>query len=256
MHEHNYLFYLRINVRHFDEYSNSGQEGTNCGLKKCAGAVVPLNKFDVSLTKLCNQATRKAAIRGQSTTKGFLQRKLWSKLKCAGKLHTLCVSILSQHLSICSNYKTVKFQSDKWYVLRSTPYAKSIIPRFKQTHTVKCKKGVFFCSCKYFEQNGIPCHHQLAVLKSLPYYDEPSHHDVSIVWWNHYMYYHKEPKRSDCCENDHLSMFYRYMETNDVKGPSYEQKHIDSMPIVGIVPKDFHDCLRASNCVIYGMYQT
>ena len=140
MHEHNYLFYLRINVRHFDEYSNSGQEGTNCGLKKCAGAVVPLNKFDVSLTKLCNQATRKAAIRGQSTAKEFFQRNLWSKIKCAGKLHTLCVSILSQHLSICSNYKTVKFQSDKWYVLCSTPYAKSIIPRFKQTHTVKCKK--------------------------------------------------------------------------------------------------------------------
>ena len=33
VHEHNYLFYLRINVCHFDEYSNSDQEGTNCGLK-------------------------------------------------------------------------------------------------------------------------------------------------------------------------------------------------------------------------------
>ena len=65
------------------------------------------------------------------------------------------------------------------------------------------------------------------------------------------MYYHKEPKRSDRCENNHLSMFYRYMETNDAKGASYEQKHIDSMPIVGIVPKDFHDCFRVPNCVNY-----
>ena len=65
------------------------------------------------------------------------------------------------------------------------------------------------------------------------------------------MYYHKEPKRSDCCDNNQLSMFYRYMETNDVKGSSYEQKHNGSMPIVGIVPKDFHDCLRVPNCVNY-----
>ena len=32
-HESNVCFYLRLNLRHFDEYTNSIHEGTNCGLK-------------------------------------------------------------------------------------------------------------------------------------------------------------------------------------------------------------------------------
>ena len=54
VHEHNYVFYLRKEIRHYEEYSNSSHEGTNGGLKYCAGAVIPMNKFDKSVTKLCN----------------------------------------------------------------------------------------------------------------------------------------------------------------------------------------------------------
>ena len=32
VHEHNYVLYLRINLCHFDEYTNSSHEGTNNGL--------------------------------------------------------------------------------------------------------------------------------------------------------------------------------------------------------------------------------
>ena len=32
-HESNFGFYLRLNLRHYDEYTNSIHEGTNCGLK-------------------------------------------------------------------------------------------------------------------------------------------------------------------------------------------------------------------------------
>ena len=32
-HESNFCFYLRLNLRHFDEYTNSIHEGTNRGLK-------------------------------------------------------------------------------------------------------------------------------------------------------------------------------------------------------------------------------
>ena len=114
--------------------------------------------------------------------------------------------------------------------------------------------------CKYFERNGIPCHHQLAVLKTLPNYEAPSHHDVSVVWWSHYIY-HREPKNT-CCDNkeagrdspchmDDLSLFYKYMEKNDVKGPAYDQKYIDAAPVVSIVPKEFHDSLRVPNCINY-----
>ena len=53
-HEHTYMFYLRIDIHHYEEYSNSSHEGTNAGFKHCAGTVVPMNKFNKSLTKLCN----------------------------------------------------------------------------------------------------------------------------------------------------------------------------------------------------------
>ena len=55
VHAHNYLFYLRIDLRHFDECINSSHEGTNSGLKNCARAVVPVNTFDITLTKLCTK---------------------------------------------------------------------------------------------------------------------------------------------------------------------------------------------------------
>ena len=144
VHEHNYVFYLRKDICHYEEYSNSNHEGTNGGLKYCAGAVIPMNKFDKSVTKLCNQAARKGKMRNQAFAKEVSHNKTWSKLECAGKLNTLCVSILEGNISNCSNYKTVKVDIDKWLVLRSTPYVERIIPRFKQTHTVRSKKGVFF----------------------------------------------------------------------------------------------------------------
>ena len=93
VHEHNYSFYLRIDLRHFDEYINSSHEVINSGLKNCAGAVVPVNTVDIKLTKFCNQATRKAEMRLQSTAKEVTCSKTWSKLKCAGKLCTLCISV-------------------------------------------------------------------------------------------------------------------------------------------------------------------
>ena len=261
MHEFNdYKFYFKIDICHYERYSNSSHQDTNKGLKHFSGALVPLNKFDKSLTKLCNQATRRCELRNQAFAKEVSHNKTWSKLKCAGKLNTLCVSILEGNISNCSNYKTVKVERDKWLVLRTTPYVKSVIPRFKQTHTVRSKKGVFFCSCKYFERNGIPCHYQLAVLQTLPHYEAPSHHDVSVVWWSHYIY-HREPKNT-CCDNkeaerdspsrmDDLSLFYKYIETNDVKGPAYDQKYIDAAPVVSIVPQEFHDSLRVPNCINY-----
>ena len=125
-------------------------------------------------------------MRLQSTAKEVTYSKTWSKLKCADKLCTLCVSVLEQNLQNCSNYKTVKVWVDKWYVICTIPHVTSVVPKFKRTYTITCKNEVFYCSCKYFEQNVIPCHHQLAVLMKLPYYNEPSHHDVSVVWWNHY----------------------------------------------------------------------
>ena len=39
------------------------------------------------------------------------------------------------------------------------------------------------------------------------------------------------------CDNDELAIFYRYLETNDIDGPSYDHKYIDAAPVLIIVPK-------------------
>ena len=51
--------------------------------------MVPVNTSDITLTRLCNQVTRKDEMINQSTTKEVTHSKTWSKLKCAGKLCTL-----------------------------------------------------------------------------------------------------------------------------------------------------------------------
>ena len=75
--EYNYVFYLRIELHHFDGHTNSSHEGTTTGLKFCAGAVVPVNNFDIKITKLCSQATRKTEMRIQITEKEVAYSKAW-----------------------------------------------------------------------------------------------------------------------------------------------------------------------------------
>ena len=68
---------------------------------------------------------------------------------------------------------------------------------------------------------------------------------MMFLWCSHYIY-HREPKNT-CCDNkeaerdspscmDDLSLFYKYIETNDVKGPAYDQKYIDTAAVVSIAP--------------------
>ena len=85
----------------------------------------------------------------------------------------------------------------------------------------------FFCSCKYFERNGIPCHHQLAVLKTLPNYEAPSHHDVSVVWWTHYIY-HSEPKNA-CYYNKKAG------RDKDERGNNFSAQVVSSSEVDGII---------------------
>ena len=48
-HESNFYFYLRSNLRHFDEYTNSIYEGKNCGLKFNTAPVGPRQNQEINV---------------------------------------------------------------------------------------------------------------------------------------------------------------------------------------------------------------
>ena len=53
-HECNFCFHLRLNFRHFDEYTNSIHEGTNCGLKYNTAPFVPRTIFETAMAIMCD----------------------------------------------------------------------------------------------------------------------------------------------------------------------------------------------------------
>ena len=57
-HESKFCFYLRLNPRHFDEYTNSIYQGTNCELKFNTAPVGPSTKIENSMAIICNNAKR------------------------------------------------------------------------------------------------------------------------------------------------------------------------------------------------------
>ena len=55
-HESHFSFYLRYNLKHYDLYSNSIHEGTNCALKYNSAPVDPSANIEKSLAIMCNNA--------------------------------------------------------------------------------------------------------------------------------------------------------------------------------------------------------
>ena len=57
-HETYFCFYLRLNLRSFEEYTNSIHEGTNRGLKYNSAPVGPSTNIEKALAIMCNNAER------------------------------------------------------------------------------------------------------------------------------------------------------------------------------------------------------
>ena len=104
-----------------------------------------------------------------------------------------------------------------------------------------------YCSCKHFERHGIPCRHQLAVLKSIPGYEEPTHHDVSICWWSDYQY----KDISNEIEDEELCRTFDFMERHDIKGPSFTATDLENVEIDKVIDNKFNKCLNNKICSNY-----
>ena len=57
-HESNFCFYLRYNLKHYEEYTNSIDEGTYRALKYNSTPVGPSTNIEKSLAIMCNNAER------------------------------------------------------------------------------------------------------------------------------------------------------------------------------------------------------
>ena len=96
-HETHFCFYLRLNLRHFEEYTNSIHEGTNRGLKYNSASLGPSTNSERALASMCNKIEISGTKKKKIASKDFRGSKVYSKLKCSNKLEPIADSILFQN---------------------------------------------------------------------------------------------------------------------------------------------------------------
>ena len=170
-------------------------------------------------------------------------------MRCAEKLISHGVGLLEHQWEMEQHYECVKVEVRKWLVLSKVLYTPSLIPRFIRTHVVSASDGILYCSCNYFERHGIPCRHQFCVLKSIPRYIEPIHHDLCICWWSDYQY----KDISDEQDDPQLLKLFQIIEKNDTKGPSFSQADADTIVSRVHVPEKFYTFLNNTICSNYNI---
>ena len=92
--------------------------------------------------------------------------------------------------------------------------------------------GKLVCSCKAFEEDGIPCEHIACVVEAVMKACEGKEwkgftvNDISVRWWSSYMYL----AYRETTDDDTNAMFH-WLATNDITGPSLPCAISASMPI-------------------------
>ena len=116
-HESNFCFYLRFNLRHFDEYTNSIHEGTNCRLKYNTAPVDLSTKIEKAIAIICNNAERSRKRKSRVASINFRGTKVYLKLQCGNNLVAMGESILSQKWINRLSDKSLKTSPSKWLVI-------------------------------------------------------------------------------------------------------------------------------------------
>ena len=75
-----------MDKRHFGSYLNSGHEGTNHGMKSCAGAVMPQHALNKSVELLTQQGNMTSKLNEERVCFEVKAHKSWLSLKCGEKL--------------------------------------------------------------------------------------------------------------------------------------------------------------------------
>ena len=93
-HKSNFCFYSRLNLGHFDEYTNSTHKGTNLRLKCNTIPVGPNTKIKKIMAIMCNNAKRNGKRKSRVASINFRGTKAYSKVKCGIKLVLIGEGIL------------------------------------------------------------------------------------------------------------------------------------------------------------------
>ena len=70
-HETHFYVYFRLNLRHFEEYTNSIHEGTNRGLKYNSAPVGPSTNIEKALAIMCTNSERTGTKKKKIASKDF-----------------------------------------------------------------------------------------------------------------------------------------------------------------------------------------
>ena len=101
-----------MTIRHYDQYLNSGHEGTNNGIKTCAGKVMPNFHVDKSVLRLCNQGERSSSLHNIKLADEMNSSKPWSNLKCAKYVLSRGLNLMEQQLKRRHYYNAIKPSPD------------------------------------------------------------------------------------------------------------------------------------------------
>ena len=91
--ESHFCFYLRYNLKYYEEYTNSIHEGTNRVLKYNSAPVGPCTNIEKSLAVMCNN-TERTVKKSKVASLDFCGRKTYSKLTYTNKVVPMAEAIM------------------------------------------------------------------------------------------------------------------------------------------------------------------
>ena len=104
IHENEFLFYRRKNIRHFDISHNSIHEGTNFGMKNHASNIRPDMSMHITGERLTLQGNLKHLQLETESVRDYTKKKLWSDLPTSRYIVHLAEGILLTQSKQVKNY--------------------------------------------------------------------------------------------------------------------------------------------------------
>lgn len=198
-------------------------------MKSHSSAVRPSANMSLSTKAMTLQSSLKISSIMYNMAKEYVRNKNWSNLPTANYVTKLAEGILVAKWKEQNNYNVSRIGpkifevvcvpqgysfTDTEEKMKEDDFSKNPRPLFNQIRIVKLDKGNSVnCSCCCFERTGLPCVHILAVcLKLIPSYKGFNHHNISITWWNSYIF-------KTFQDRSPLSKLFQKLAENDIIGP-------------------------------------
>jgi hypothetical protein len=232
-HEDHFCYYLQKTIRGYTQKANSGQEGTNHGMKDCAAPVLLTQSFDHASVVLTQQGRTRQHGLGIEAAREATGRKNWSALPTSKKLNRKGELLVSAQWKERDHYICVRVVPSVFYVKRRDdrlPESKGPLPMFHRVRKVKIIDGLI-CSCCHFEQNGIVCCHCMAVLIFVdPDYKGVLPSDICVAWWADFELIAYRTKGLTAEQLEYANTL-EILRENDVTGPCIDVLNLPCVPI-------------------------